>query len=131
MRHYTTPDTLLMVEEDDDGWCAVAFGSVFMAGGTWGLWVRPDKARFSGSRKIMGFIMSSLAACFERVPVLVNTTRDPAVVAKTVRLGYKYVGVIPTLFEGDDCHILYLTREMFQPMWEKWLAYQAKRTHEQ
>jgi hypothetical protein len=130
MKHYTAPDTRLLILEDDKGWAAVAWLSVFMAGGTWGLWVRKGGPRHSGSRKVMGFIMSSLAYAFEFVPVLVNTTRRGSVVAKTRRLGYNYVGVIPLLFEGEDCHILYMTREMFQPIWEKWEAYKAKR-HEQ
>ena len=127
MRHYTEPNTRLMFLEDDKGWCAVAWVASFLAGGTWGLWVRADGARFSGSRKIMAFIMESLHFALEHVPVLINTTRQGSVVVKTKRLGYKYVGVVPLLFEGEDCHILYMTREMFEPTWTQWEAYREKR----
>jgi hypothetical protein len=126
MRHYTDPTSLVLFDEDDHGWTVVALLTTFMGGGTWGLWVRKD-LRGAGSRRALSFIMDSLAYAFTLVPVLVNTTRQPEVVAKTERLGYKYLGAIPLLFEGEDCHILYMTREMFQPVQQQWDDYKVKR----
>jgi hypothetical protein len=116
MRHFTDPGARLYYLADDKGWWIVAWSFPFMGGGTWGLWVRKDK-RFSGSRDGMDIIMASLAASLKDYPVLVNTTTQEPVVAKTCRLGYTYMGRIPLLFEGKDCHVLYLTREAFEPVW--------------
>ena len=125
MRYYINPDLCLMYDEDDKGWLAVSWFSVFMGGGTWSFWIRSDY-RCSGSRRIMRFGMAGLSLALEHTKVLINTTKQPSVVAKTERLGYKYLGVVPLLFEGEDCHILYMTREMFQPLRDKWQAYQEK-----
>jgi len=126
MRHFTDPQAILMYEEDAQGWAAVTWVFPLMGGGTWGLWVRPD-VRASGSRRVMSFIIESLAVAMSQYPVLVNTTKQADVVAKTGRLGYSYLGKIPLLFEGEDCHVLYMTREMFQPVLDRWRSYYERR----
>lgn len=127
MRHFIDPQAVLMYEEGPDGaWIAAAWTFPLMGGGTWGLWVSPNY-RASGSRRVMNFIMEALAVATGQYPVLVNTTKQDAIVAKTKRLGYSYLGKIPMLFEGEDCHVLYMTREMFQPILERWRAYYERR----
>jgi hypothetical protein len=119
MAHFTSPSANLYYIEDEKGWMAAAWVFPFLGGGTWGLWVREDK-RSSGSRQILDLIMETLEDCFSAYPVLVNTTKQPDIVAKTCRLGYKYIGVIPYLFEGDECHVMYMTKEMFAPALARW-----------
>lgn len=119
MRHFTDPNVLVMYLEDERGWYAVAWTFPMLGGGTWGLWVREDR-RPTGNRAIVDFIMTSLSIAFEHFPVLVNTTKQESMVAKTQRLGYTYLGKIPVLFEGEDCHVLYQTRENFEPISLRW-----------
>lgn len=126
MRHFTDPGGCVYYLIDDKGWYAVAWTFPLIGGGTWGLWIRPEK-RPTGSRLVLNFIMQTIQASLDRFPVLVNTAKREPIVAQTKRLGYEYIGKIPYLFEGDTCHILYLTRDMFQPIYAKWEAYYGSR----
>lgn len=126
LRHFTSPELTLWYIGDEHGWWGVAWCFPILGGGSWGLWLRPDK-RGSGSREVMAFTMDTLALAVSVYPVLVNTTKQAPVVAKTERLGYTYLGVIPRLFEGEDCHVLYMTSEQFEPIYERWRAYYERR----
>lgn len=119
MRHFTDPNLTLWYLADDQGWWMVAWAFPLMGGGSYGLWVRPGK-RGSGSREGVNFIMSTLGLALAVYPVLVNTTKQPEMVPRTERLGYTYLGEIPFLFEGEPCHVLYMTRAMFAPVWRRW-----------
>lgn len=126
MRHFTGPGVRLFFLADERGWWAVAWDFPFMGGGTWGLWVRADARRPGRARLAITFIMDALATAFERYPVLVNTTIQPAVIAKTERLGYTYLGEIPHLFEGRPCHVLFQTRETFEQRLEQWRQHECR-----
>lgn len=119
MKNFTEPGMVLFYDADEKGWWIVSWVFPFMGGGTWGLWVRQDK-RASGSRVGLSHIMRSLDFATTRHPVIVNTTKQPEIIAKTQRLGYTYIGMIPLLFDGEDCHVLHMTREVFAPMFERW-----------
>lgn len=126
IKNFTASDVALFYEQDDRGWWAATWVFPFMGGATWGLWVRADK-RASGSRRAMHLIMDSLSWGLLRYPVLVNTTKQLPIVEKTARLGYTYLGRIPWLFEGEDCHVLYMTREMFEPILARWRSHNERR----
>lgn len=113
------PPSELFYEEDDAGWWAVATVAPFMAGGTWGLWLRPDKRR-AGRKSNLRFVRDVLTRCLEQYPILVSLCRTPELAAKTVKLGFTNLGVIPVLFEGDPCSVLYLTREQFIRYASRW-----------
>lgn len=119
LRHFTEPNALVFYEGDARGWWGVSWAFPFIGGGTWGLWLREDK-RHHGSRHVLGFVLETLHFALQMYPVLVNTTTQAAVVAKTKRLGYTYLGCVPYLFEGQDCHVLHITRDAFAPIYEKW-----------
>ena len=123
MEHFRHADALWVLE-DAQGWKAVAWTYPMISGGTWGLWVRPNGRQ---SRETLEFIMTTLDLATQTYPVLVNTTKQPDVVAKTERLGYTYLGKVPYLFEGEDCFILYMTRAMFEPILERWRAHGTSR----
>ena len=89
-----------------------------MNGGDWNFWMRAD-FRGKGNRKIMHFAVESRALALDRFPVVVSMTKYPELVPKIELLGYKYVGVVPRMAEGADCHILYVTRAMAQPLDEE------------
>lgn|SRR6185503_12288953 len=119
MKHFTDPQAIVFYLADDKGWWTAAWLFPMAGGGAYGLWLREDK-RAAGSRKAMNFIMETLAVGLTRYPVLVNATHQEDVVAKTERLGYTYVGKIPFLFDGKDCHLLRMTGEQFWPRFERW-----------
>lgn len=121
MKQFTDPRTRLYYLYDDEGWWIVAWTFPLGSGASWGLWVREDK-RASGTRAGLAFIMSTLADSLATYPVLLNLAKDPAIVAKTKRLGYAYLGCVPYLYDGDDAHLMYMTREMFAPLMERWEA---------
>lgn len=126
MRHFTDPSARLYYLFDDDGWWAVAWSFPMAGGGAWGFWLREDK-RAVGSRLALAFIMATLNDALSRFPVLVNVTKQPEVVEKTQRLGYTYVGEIPYLFEGETAYVLQMTREAFEPRFQKWREYNGCR----
>jgi hypothetical protein len=117
--HALKPPTVILYEEDAKGWWIVVTITPFMAGALWGLWIREDK-RSSGSREGLRFIRDSIDIALESFPVVVNIARSDEVVAKTLKLGYTYVGVVPQLFDGADCHVMHLTRESFQATKARW-----------
>lgn len=120
LAHFTSPACVLWYEEDENGWWAVATTFPLMGGGSWGLWVRSSCRAMGYAKRALQLIMCSLAISLSAYPVLVNVTKDRAVVDKTCRLGYTYLGEIPFLFEGDSAHVLYMTREAFMPRWVAW-----------
>ena len=126
MRHFTDPNAILFYIEDEGGWYAAAWVFPMASGGSWGLWIRKDK-RFTGNRDMMNFIMETLAHGLDKYPVLVNATKQAEIVEKTERLGYTNMGKIPGLFDGQDCYLLYMTREQFAPKLEAWRRYYGRR----
>lgn len=129
MRHFIDPSVDLFYLSDENGWWIVGWTFPLMGGGTWGLWVRPESRRPGRARTAMTFIMDSLDLATQRFPVVVNTTKQPPVVAKTQRLGYTYLGVVPLLFEGEDCHVLHLTRAAFEPILTEWRNHNGRIGH--
>lgn len=103
---------VLLYDEDDKGWTIVCWVYPFMGGGTFGCWIRPDQ-RLIGRRKHFKFVLNALRRGFDLFPVLVNTTKQDAIVPKTEALGYTYLGVVPYLFDGEPAHVLYMTKEQF------------------
>lgn len=124
--HFTDPRATVQYLFDDDGWWIVSWTFPLGSGASWGLWVRGDK-RGSGTRAGLGFIMESLASALARYPVLVNMAKEQAIVAKTQRLGYTYLGAVPYLYDGDTAHLLYMTREMFEPIFTRWETKHGRR----
>jgi hypothetical protein len=119
MREFTDPKTTLFYLPDDKGWWAVAWVTRMGTGGSYGVWIREDK-RHAGSRTALAFVMSTLAASLAAFPVLLNVVKDPDVVEKTKRLGYAYLGCVPYLYDGGDAYLLYITREMYEPLFTAW-----------
>lgn len=117
--HALAPPTMVLYEEDEQGWWIVVTISPFMSGALWGLWIRQDK-RASGAREGLRIIRDSLEIALESFPVVVNIARSDEVVAKTLKLGYTYLGVIPQLFDGEDCRVMFLTRESFEKTKARW-----------
>lgn len=114
----------LLYEADELGWWYVSWLFPFMHGGTWGVWFRQDRrGRINSHRVGVQHLRESLRRAFEIYPVLVNTTKQPAIVAKTRKLGYTYLGEIPLLFDGEPCHVLYLTKEQFYADNARWERY--------
>jgi hypothetical protein len=118
LAHFAACPTLLY-DTDEHGWTVVAWVFPFMGGGTFGCWIRPDQ-RLGGSRKNLRCIVNALHRGFDLYPVLINTTKQDAIVPKTEALGYTYVGKIPYLFDGESCHVLYMTKEQFSAHAQKW-----------
>jgi hypothetical protein len=119
MREFTDPKTTLFYLPDDNGWWIVAWVTRIGNGGSYGLWIREDK-RPSGARVGLAFVMATQAAALAAFPVLLNIVKDPEVVEKTKRLGYAYLGCVPYLYDGEDAHLLYMTREMYEPLFTAW-----------
>jgi len=110
------PPNVIFYMEDAQGWWGVVTVAPFMAGMTWGCWLRADKRQ---SREALRFLADTLDFTLAQSPVVVNIARSEAVVAKSVKLGYTYIGAIPDLFDGETCHILYLTRDAFEAKKQK------------
>ena len=110
---------MLLYDTDAEGWTIVAWAFPFMGGGTFGCWIRPDQ-RSGGKRAHLRFVVNALRRAFDLYPVLVNTTKQDAVVPKTEALGYTYLGRVPYLFDGEPAHVLYMTKEQFSDYARKW-----------
>ena len=126
LEHFRSCSFLLYEADADGRWWYVSWLFPFMYGGTWGVWFRADyRSRGLSARHRVGMqhIRESLRQAFEIFPVLINTTKQPDVVAKTVKLGYTYLGEIPLLFDGESCHVLHLTRQRFEADNARWERY--------
>lgn len=111
IKNYTDPMAMLAYEADDQGWWIVGWIKPFMGGASWGLWIRPDKRRTASA---VSFALKLHELGFEHFPCLMLATTQDEVVASMKRMGYTYLGIVPSLFGGDEGgHVMYLTRKDF------------------
>lgn len=118
VKDFTDPVTDLVYDADEQGWWIVGWVKPFMAGASWGLWVRPDKR---GSAAAVEFTLKLHELAFEQYPVLVLGTRQEHVVAQMGGLGYTAMGTVPDLFGvGEPGHVMHLHRTVFASTLELW-----------
>ena len=110
---FTDRATTLFCAVDEQGeWWATFWVRPFMAGASWGLWIRPD---CRGAPDAVEFVRQCHAIAFQAFPFLVLSTHQSAVVAKAQRLGYTMMSTIPGMYgPGLDGWLMYMTRTAFQ-----------------
>jgi hypothetical protein len=116
---FTASDVTLFYDADDQGWWVVSWVKPFLAGASWGLWIRADRR---GQAEQVEFVRKVHELAFQCFPVLVFSTHQAAVADSAARLGYTDLGRVPDLFgAGLTAHLLYLHRDDFartQALWE-------------
>lgn len=118
VKDFTDPVTDLVYEADEQGWWVVGWVKPFMAGASWGLWVRPDKR---GSAGAVEFTLKLHELAFEQFPVMVLGTRQEPVVAQMAGVGYTLLGSIPDLFGVDETgYLMQLHRSVFASTQKLW-----------
>lgn len=120
--HFSNPEVCVFVLSDDDGWWAVTWVAPVMAGWSCGFWIRDDVRGTKGPRhdEAMGLMMDSLALSLQQRPLMLSITTQPHVAAIVERAGFTHLGRVPLLFDGQDCDIHYITREVFAPRYAEW-----------
>lgn len=101
---------------DATGWWAVAWTAPLLGGATYGLWIRRDHRQ---SPSGLVFTLRTLDYALTEVPVLVNTCQTVETAARTVELGYTYIGMVPGLVDGKPLRLLHLTRDAFDRRWPR------------
>lgn len=122
IRTFSNPENRVLYLDDEQGWYAVAWLSPCMGGLVWGFWLREDFRGEKSARHDVAFslVMDSLDFALAEAPVVLALTRRDQTYKLTEGLGFKHLGRVPYLFEGQDCDTFYLTREGFQPGFDAW-----------
>lgn len=94
------------------------------AGINFALWIEPQTPTAAwvhlylaphvrSTKQALTNILNALGSALERYPVLLGTTKSAALANEHVKVGFVKLGVIPYCFDGEDCHLTYLTRDAF------------------
>lgn len=103
------PPTVALFVTDEQGawvlaWCEPCFNGAFFS-----LWVRPDKR----SKDALPTVYELYEMALGRWPVLMGVTKQARLLSSHEKMGYKLLGQIPGLFDGEDAFLLVLTKEDF------------------
>lgn len=104
------PPTVTVLECDDQGPWFCAWSKPEMSGGTFGLWIAPERR---SSPKTLRLLLDTLERFLTLYPVLFSITKQEGLLKGHERLGYTVHGPIPHLFDGEPAWFVYLTREGF------------------
>jgi hypothetical protein len=97
-------------ECDERGAWACAWVEPMLTGAFFGGWIREDKRGTVGA---VMFIRKAYRQAFEKFPVIIGITKQPALHDLHIALGYDYLGTVPKLFDNADARVYVLTKENF------------------
>lgn len=111
------PNLALMEVNEEIGVWFLAWVTPTFQGAFYSQWVHESM------RHKRAMVASSLHAwnlCLEQWPILLGLTRQPKLLKEHFKMGYKELCVIPIFWDGEDAHLLMLTRENFAPVKERY-----------
>jgi hypothetical protein len=104
------PKAMLWLLDDEGVWFAMWFEQCF-GGAFCGAWLRQDRR---GSRQGVWAFLDAWTWALTAWPVLIGVTKQPELAAIHRKVGYTTLGAIPTIFDGQEATIMYLTRSAFR-----------------
>jgi hypothetical protein len=107
LQHFSEAADLLF-NLDEQGLTLAAWTEPAWDAALFSLWVRPDMRR---TPSIWKEIQQAYQLAFTLYPTLVGHTRQPALHAAHIKLGYDYAGCLKSSFKGGQLWIYELTRE--------------------
>jgi len=75
-------------------------------------WWANEKLR--GSKEFMRYTFSILDIYTTSVPVIIAFGPRPEIAKLQRSIGFDIIGSVPMMFNGRDCNVMYITRELFE-----------------
>jgi hypothetical protein len=100
----------LFMDDDDFIWSA-GWMEKFSTGIFFGLWVRKDRRKSKEAKEACAFIYDQAT---QIAPVVLGLTKQEKLLVPHQKIGYKIVGQLEKVWDGEDCWLVSLTREEFE-----------------
>jgi hypothetical protein len=98
----------IMIDVDDDGIRFAAWCAPYLSGAEFGTWARKS-AR--GTKAHLRFMNAAYDKALSQYPVLIGLTKQEKLHKLHLKMGYKLVGIVPSLFDGSPVREYYMTQE--------------------
>lgn len=98
----------IMFDADDDGIRFAAWCAPFLTGAEFGAWARKSQR---GTKAHLAFMNEAYDKALSQYPVLIGLTKQERLHRLHLRMGYEFVGKVPTLFDGAPVLEYFMTRE--------------------
>lgn len=114
LRHLTSlliwakNDVNVMIDVDDDGIRFSAWCAPFLSGAEFGTWARKS---LRGTKAHLNFMDEAYTRALSMYPVLIGLTKQEKLHSLHLRMGYKFIGIVPSLFDGSPVREYYMTQE--------------------
>lgn len=105
---FASGHVLLMFDADTKGIWFATWVEPFASGAFFSLWVRPDYRKRSAALRNVNFVYDQ---AIKKFPVLIGVTRQPELHEMHLKVGYKFVGDVPKLLNGEKAMVYCMTRE--------------------
>jgi hypothetical protein len=103
------PPNILVFDTDDLGIWLAAWFTPMMTAAFYSLWIRPDRR----GRETVPYVLQTYEMGFKVWPVLLGVTKQERLLRNHERLGYRIVGPVSRVFDGEDGWLVELTKESF------------------
>lgn len=102
--------TLAFSSDEKGMWFTIWF-SKYMDGAFWGVWVREDRRHGATYFKM---IASALNEAFKYFTVIIGECKQERLHDMHLKLGFKYCGAIPFVWNGENVNYYALTKEAWE-----------------
>jgi hypothetical protein len=116
LRIIAPPKVMLYAADESGIWFAMWFEQMFSSLVA-GMWTRADRRR---SRETLDAILAAYDLAFTASASVLGITKQPELLRGHRKLGYRILGAVPHMWDGDDAWIVVLTRGTFQEMTAKY-----------
>lgn len=108
----------LMLEIDDKGITAAMWVNYFMSSAVIGLYIRPDKRHHLGTlRAVLGMYRMLFTARDGAIKSIIGVTKQPDLLPEHEKLGYKVLGKVAGIYNGEDGYVVVLAQSDFMARW--------------
>lgn len=117
MRHMSTFLTFFRARvtmgyaNDEKGIYFACWVEPFLSGGFFGVWIREDKRHTITALKL---IKEAYTEAFKMCTVLIGICKQPYLAKVHAQLGYKKMGTVPALWNGEDTDVYTITKDSWR-----------------
>ncbi len=102
-------------ERLEDGIWFAGWLEPILSGAFVGLWISPKYRTTKAAARVTHDFFDRATQAF---PVLIGLTKQARLLPIHRTIGFTHLGTVPRLFDGDDAHVVVLTREGFEHGWK-------------
>ena len=111
------PTCVFMEVDEEIGVWFLAWVTPTFQGAFYSQWVHKSMRH---NRKMVASSLRAWDLALSEWPILLGVTRQPKLLKEHFKMGYVELCIIPKFWDGEDTHLLMLTRENFAPVKERY-----------